>query len=200
MGVGGSVVAATGARAPRSDSGPQPGLARSAATRPARLHCVALEARGCECSEQAGSGLDAVASTDVPAVAHLLRNGELELLVDAELGADVVEAFGTPRARDVPYQVDKWRREHPGEQIPDGHVFTQPWPAGRSSKRRDQMICYQFRAGRALRGIDEQVVKVRRPSSGWPRSSGTGSSPSTARKRAAAPCRVQSCDLRGGAS
>jgi hypothetical protein len=52
---------------------------------------------------------------------------------------------------DVPYQVDRWRREHPGEEIPDGHVFTQPWPAG--------------------------------PSPGSPRSSGTGSSPSTAQRK-----------------
>ena len=64
---------------------------------------------------------------------------------------------------DVPYQVAQWRREHPGEDIPDGHVFTQPWPAGPSSRRRDQMIYYQFRADRArrtLRGIDEQVAKA----------------------------------------
>ena len=64
---------------------------------------------------------------------------------------------------DVPYQVDQWRREHPGEEIPDGHVFTQPWPAGPSSKRRDQWIYYQYKADRArrtLRGIDEQVAKA----------------------------------------
>ena len=30
----------------------------------------------------------------------------------------------------VPYAVEEWRRQHPGEDIPDGHVFTQPWPAG----------------------------------------------------------------------
>ena len=56
-----------------------------------------------------------------------------------------------------------WRREHPGEDIPDRHVLTQPWPAGPSSKRRDQVICYQYKAGRArrrLRGIDEQVAKA----------------------------------------
>jgi hypothetical protein len=64
---------------------------------------------------------------------------------------------------EVPYQVAQWRREHPGEEIPDGHVFTQPWPAGPSSRRRDQMIYYQYRADRArrtLRGIDEQVAKA----------------------------------------
>jgi hypothetical protein len=64
---------------------------------------------------------------------------------------------------DVPYQVAQWRREHPGEDIPDGHVSTQPWAAGPSSKRRDQVIYYQYRADRArraLRGIDEQVAKA----------------------------------------
>ena len=64
---------------------------------------------------------------------------------------------------DVPYVVAQWRREHPGEDIPDGHVFTQPWPAGPNAKRRDQEIYYQYRADRArrtLRGIDEQVAKA----------------------------------------
>jgi hypothetical protein len=52
---------------------------------------------------------------------------------------------------------------HPGQGIPDGHVFIQPWPAGPSSKRRDQVIYDQFRADRArrtLRPIDEQVAKA----------------------------------------
>jgi hypothetical protein len=64
---------------------------------------------------------------------------------------------------DVPYLVDKWRREHPGEEIPDGHVFTQRWPAGPQSSRRDQLIYYQYRAARArrtLHGIDEQVARA----------------------------------------
>ena len=63
----------------------------------------------------------------------------------------------------IPYAVKQWRREHPGEEIPDGHVFTQPWPAGPAGGRRDQVIYYQYRADRArrtLRGIDEQVKKA----------------------------------------
>jgi Transposase DDE domain len=63
----------------------------------------------------------------------------------------------------VPYVVAQWRHEHPGEEIPDGHVFTQPWPAGPSGNRRDQVIYYQYRhdrARRTLRGIDQQVVKA----------------------------------------
>jgi hypothetical protein len=63
----------------------------------------------------------------------------------------------------VPYVVAQWRREHPGEDIPDGHIFTQPWPAGPNGGRRDQVIYYQYRhdrARRTLRGIDEQVKKA----------------------------------------
>jgi Transposase DDE domain len=63
----------------------------------------------------------------------------------------------------VPYVVAQWRREHPGQGIPDGHVFTQPWPAGPNGGRRDQVIYYQYKADRArrtLRGIDEQVRKA----------------------------------------
>jgi hypothetical protein len=86
----------------------------------------------------------------------------------SEANQKAIEAAGLSfilgmKIPDVPYQVAQWRREHPGEDIPDGHVFTQPWPAGPSSKRRDQVIYYQFRADRArrtLRGIDEQVAKA----------------------------------------
>ena len=28
-----------------------------------------------------------------------------------------------------PYAVAQWRREHPGQDLPDGQIFTQPWPA-----------------------------------------------------------------------
>jgi Transposase DDE domain len=67
------------------------------------------------------------------------------------------------RIPDVPYPVAQWRREHPGEPIPDGHVFTLRWPALEGSGRRDQVFYYQYRADRArrtLRGIDEQVSKA----------------------------------------
>jgi len=62
---------------------------------------------------------------------------------------------------DVPYVVAQWRREHPGEDISDGHVFTQPWPAGPKDKRRDQVIYCSYtadRARRTLHGVDEQVA------------------------------------------
>ena len=64
--------------------------------------------------------------------------------------------------------ITEWRDTHPGQEIPDGHVFTQPWPATTAEKARgipDRVIYYQYRhdrARRTLRGIDEQVAKAER--------------------------------------
>jgi hypothetical protein len=92
----------------------------------------------------------------------------------SEANQKAIEAAGLSfilgmKIPDVPYAVGRWRREHPGEEIPDGHVFTQPWPAGPKDERRDQRIYYQFRADRArrtLRGIDEQAARAARAVAG----------------------------------
>jgi hypothetical protein len=36
----------------------------------------------------------------------------------------------------VPQVITEWRDKHPNQQIPDGQVFTQPWPATTSEKAR----------------------------------------------------------------
>ena len=98
--------------------------------------------------------------TDVTVVADAGMISEANQKAIEAAGLSFILGMKIP---DVPYQVAQWRREHPGEAIPDGHVFVQPWPAGPSSKRRDQVIYYQFRADRArrtLRGIDEQVARA----------------------------------------
>jgi hypothetical protein len=92
----------------------------------------------------------------------------------SEANQKAIEAAGMSfilgaRIPSEPYVVKRWRREHPGEQIPDGHIFTQPWPAGPNGGRRDQVIYYQFRhdrARRTLRGIDEQVTKAEKAVAG----------------------------------
>ena len=94
--------------------------------------------------------------------------------VVSEASQKQIEAAGLSfilgmRIPHVPYVVAQWRREHPGEPIPDGHVFTQPWPAGPNGGRRDQVIYYQYRhdrARRTLRGIDEQVTKAEKAVAG----------------------------------
>jgi hypothetical protein len=102
--------------------------------------------------------------------AHALP--EVTIVADAgmvsEANQKAIEAAGLSfilgmKIPEVPYQVAQWRRMHPGQGIPDGHIFTQPWPAASSAKRRDQVIYYQYKADRArrtLRGIDEQVAKA----------------------------------------
>jgi hypothetical protein len=92
----------------------------------------------------------------------------------SEANQKAIEAAGLSfilgmKIPDVPYVVAQWRREHPGEDVPDGHVFTQPWPAGPKDKRRDQVIYYSYKADRArrtLHGIDEQVAKAARAVAG----------------------------------
>jgi hypothetical protein len=73
------------------------------------------------------------------------------------------------RIPEVPYVVKAWREKHPDTEIPDGHVFVQPWPAGPTDKRGDQVIYYQYktdRARRTLRGIDEQIAKAEKAVAG----------------------------------
>jgi DDE family transposase len=96
----------------------------------------------------------------VVADAGMISDANMKAIEDA--GLSFILGMKVP---DVPYVIDAWRREHPGEEIPDGHVFTQPWPAGPKDKRRDQVIYCQYRAGRArrtLHGIDEQVKKAQK--------------------------------------
>ena len=87
---------------------------------------------------------------------------------------------------DIPYVV-RVAAQHPDQEIPDGLILTQPWPAGPTDQRRDQVIYYQYRADRArrtLHGIDEQVAKAEtRRSRERRRSSATGSSASSAPTR-----------------
>jgi transposase len=102
--------------------------------------------------------------------AHSLS--DVTVIADAgmvsEANKRAIEAAGLSfilgaRVPDVPYVVQVWREAHPDTEIPDGHVFVQPWPAGSGDKRRDHTIFYQYRADRArrtLHGIDTQVAKA----------------------------------------
>jgi hypothetical protein len=80
---------------------------------------------------------------------------------------------------DVPYVVDQWRREHPGEEIPDGHVFTQLCPPAReksaAARSSTTSTAPTGRAGRCT-GSTSRSPRQPEPWPGWPRSSGTGSS------------------------
>jgi hypothetical protein len=97
---------------------------------------------------------------DVTVVADAGMVSEANQKAIEAAGLSFILAMKIPR---IPYAVGQWRREHPREQIPDGQIFTQPWPAGPNGGGRDQVIYYQYRhdrARRTLRGIDEQVAKA----------------------------------------
>jgi hypothetical protein len=102
-----------------------------------------------------------LADVTVVADAGMISASNREAIEDA--GLSFILGAKIPH---VPYLVAQWWREHPGQEIPDGHVFVQPWPATEKQKaagRRDKIVFFQFRAGRArrtLRGIDEQIAKA----------------------------------------
>jgi Transposase DDE domain len=102
---------------------------------------------------------------DVTVVADAAMISEANQIALQAAGLSYILGARIPYLPDV---VREWRDKHPGEQIPDGLVLTQPWPATSSEKARgipDRVTHYQFRHDRArktLRGIDEQVAKAQR--------------------------------------
>lgn len=65
------------------------------------------------------------------------------------------------RIPDVPDQVKQWRRDHPGQPIPDRQVFVQPTRMGPKADQRRRTIFYRYRtarAKRAMKGIDPQIA------------------------------------------
>lgn len=83
------------------------------------------------------------------------------------------------RIPDIPYVVTEWRDKHPDTEIDDGQVFTQPWPAGHTDQRRDQVFYYQYktdRHGERCAVSTSRSPKPRTPSPGKYRSNATGSS------------------------
>ena len=68
----------------------------------------------------------------------------------------------------IPYQIEQWVKDHPGQQPEHGLTLTQHWPQG-NNNRRDYVVYYRFsadRARRSLRGINEQVAKAEKAVAG----------------------------------
>jgi hypothetical protein len=103
--------------------------------------------------------------TDVTVVADAGMISEANQVAIQAAGLSFILGTRIPFLPDV---VRQWRAEHPGEEVPDGHVLTQPWPATSSEQARgipNRVVYYQYRhdrARRTLRGIDEQVAKAQR--------------------------------------
>lgn len=116
-------------------------------------------------------------TTMLPVLEAFMRVHDLtDVVVVADAGMvsernkDAIERAGLSfiigaKVTEVPRPIQQWRDAHPGEEIPDGMIFTQRRLVGPAGKKREQMFHYRFRADyarRTLRGIDEQVAKAER--------------------------------------
>ena len=156
----------------------EPGFSRERRLEPQITVGLLTDAAGFPLMVQAFEGNKAETKTMLPVITAFMAAHQLAdvtVVADAgmisEANQQAIEDAGLSfilgtRIPDVPYTVAQWRREHPGQDLPDGQVFTQPWPATGAQKaagRRDKTIYYQYRADRGrrtLRGIDEQVAKA----------------------------------------
>lgn len=99
-----------------------------------------------------------VKDVTVVADAGMLSHENRTRIVDAGLSYIIGQ-----KVPELPYVVQKWIDEHPGDPIADQQVFTTPTWTGPAGNRREARIYYQYRAARArrtLHGIDEQVRKA----------------------------------------
>lgn len=156
----------------------EPGFSKERRLDPQITIGLLTDATGFPLMLEAFEGNKAETSTMLPVIEAFMTAHQLaEVIVVADAGmisvanqVGIEEAglsfiLGT-RIPEIPYMVAQWRRDHPGQEMPDGHVLTQPWPATSVEKergKRDKTVYYQYSEGRArrsLRGIDEQVRKA----------------------------------------
>ena len=159
----------------------EPGFSKERRLEPQITVGLLTDARGFPLMVHAFEGNKAETKTILPVVqafaaAHQLP--EVTVVADAgmlsEANLAAIEDAGLrfivgARIPEVPHQVSQWRNAHPGEPIPDGQVFTQPWVMGTKTDPRRRTIFYQYRADRArrtLKGIDQQIAKAKKAVAG----------------------------------
>jgi hypothetical protein len=159
----------------------EPGFSKERRLEPQITIGLLTDAAGFPLMVEAFEGNTAETTTMLPTITAFMAAHQLAdvtVVADAGMISDAnkkaIEAARLSfilgmRTPDIPYVVAAWRRDHEGEQPPDGLILTQPWPAGPRDQRRDEVIYYQYRADRArrsLHGIDEQVAKAERAVAG----------------------------------
>jgi Transposase DDE domain len=160
----------------------EPGFSKERRLDPQITIGLLTDATGFPLMVEAFEGNRAETTTMLPTITAFMTAYQLRdvtIVADAGMVSDAnrraIEAAGLSfilgaKTPDIPYVITEWRREHPDQQQPpDGMILTQPWPAGPTDRRRDQVIYYQYaadRARRTLRGIDEQVGKAERAVAG----------------------------------
>ena len=159
----------------------EPGFSKERRLEPQITIGLLTDAAGFPLMVEAFEGNRAETTTMLPTITAFMaahKLSDVTVVADAGMISDAnkkaIEAAGLSfilgvRIPDIPYVLSQWRREHPGEQAPDGLLLTQPRPAGPADKRRDEVVYYRYsadRARRTLRGIDEQVAKAEKAVAG----------------------------------
>ena len=165
----------------QADGFREPGFSKERRLEPQITIGLLTDASGFPLTVQAFEGNKAETATMIPTIAQFMaahRLQDVTVVADAGMVAaanrTAIEAAGLSfilgaKIPDIPYVVADWRKHHSGSEMVDGQVFTQPWPAGPTDRRRDQVIYYQYKADRArrtLRGIDEQIAKAEKAVAG----------------------------------
>jgi hypothetical protein len=138
----------------------EPGFSKERRLEPQITIGLLTDASGFPLMVEAFEGNRAETTTMLPTIEAFMAAHQLADVTIEAAGLSFILGMRIP---DVPYAVTEWRRAHPDEPMPDGLILTQPRPAGRADKRRDELVYYQYksdRARRTLRGIDEQVAKA----------------------------------------
>jgi hypothetical protein len=153
----------------------EPGFSKERRLEPQITIGLSTDTAGFPLMVNAFEGNKAETTTMLPVIQAFMNAHRLpDVTVVADAGMvsaanqKAIEAAGLSfilgaRVPDVPSVVAQWRHARPDQEIADGQVFVQPWPAGTADRRRDQVIYYQYRADRARRtrhGIDEQIAKA----------------------------------------
>src|SRR5208337_594591 len=156
----------------------EPGFSKERRLEPQITVGLLTDATGFPLSVQAFEGNKAETATMLPVInafkaAH--RLSDVTVVADAgmisEANQTAIQAAGLSfilgaRIPFLPDVVREWHDKHPGEQVTEDLILTQPWPASSNEKARgipDRVIYYQYRhdrARRTLRGIDEQIAKA----------------------------------------
>jgi hypothetical protein len=159
----------------------EPGFSKERRLEPQITIGLLTDASGCPLMVEAFEGNKAETATMLPVIRAFMavhQSRDVTVVADAgmisEANRKAIEDAGLSfilgaRMPDVPYVIAAWRKDHPDVEPADGQVFTQPWPAGPTDNRRDQVIYYQYsadRARRTLRGIDEQIGKAEKAVAG----------------------------------
>jgi hypothetical protein len=136
-----------------------PGSPRNVACNPRSPWVCSPTRPGFALMVNAFEGNKAETTTMLPVIkafmaAHHLK--EVVIVADAGMISDKnikdIEAAGLSfilgmKIPEVPDVISEWQREHPGEPVPDGQVFVQPWPAGSTDKRTRQDTSQGFFRG-----------------------------------------------------